>query len=220
MENLKRMQFRIYRYKLKEPLYGALCLNLFFLALYFAFGQIRHGSLDDYFMSCVLTGAYGANYDIHTYFVNAAYGIFLKPYYWIFPKVGWYFIFELLGTFCAFTTFTFFIIRQLGCKYGIVISAIFLASFTPDFYFQLSFTQCATAYSAAGIVSTIFGIFERQKKFLLLVMNENLTYEKIANDCIVSLSIVKMEMAQVCKIFGVKNKEALKILLLQYKIEP
>ena len=65
-----------------------------------------------------------------------------------------------------------------------------------------------------------YGLTERQKKFLLLVMNENLTYEKIANDCIVSLSIVKMEMAQVCKIFGVKNKEALKILLLQYKIEP
>lgn len=51
-------------------------------------------------------------------------------------------------------------------------------------------------------------------------MNDNLTYDKIANDNYVSLSIVKMEMAQVCKLFGVKNKEDLKILLLQYKIEP
>lgn len=65
-----------------------------------------------------------------------------------------------------------------------------------------------------------FGLTDRQKKFLLLVMNDNLTYDKIANDNYVSLSIVKMEMAQVCKLFGVKNKEDLKILLLQYKIEP
>ena len=65
-----------------------------------------------------------------------------------------------------------------------------------------------------------FGLTDRQKKFLLLVMNDNLTYDKIANDNYVSLSIVKMEMAQVCKLLGVKNKEDLKILLLQYKIEP
>ena len=65
-----------------------------------------------------------------------------------------------------------------------------------------------------------YGLTERQKKFLLAVMNENQTYDKIASDNCVSLSIVKMEMAQVCKIFGVKNKENLKILLLQYKIEP
>lgn len=162
------MQSCIYRYILKKPLCLALCLNLFFLALYFAFGQIRHGSLDDYFMSSVLTGAYGSNYDIHTYFVNAAYGIFLKPFYWLFPKVGWYFIFELWGTFSAFTTFTYFIIRRLGNKYGMVISAILLASFTPDFYFQLSFTQCATAYTAAGFVAVIFGIVEKRKMFFVL----------------------------------------------------
>ena len=152
----------------RSPLFASLCMNVLFFLLYLFFGQVHHGSLDDYFMSGVLTGAYGSNYDIHTYFVNGAYGIFLKPFYWLFPKVGWYFIFELLGTFCAFTTFTYFIMRRLGYKYGVVISAILLASFTPDFYFQLSFTQCATAYTAAGIVSTIFGIFEKRKMFLVL----------------------------------------------------
>ncbi|MCR4733693.1 MAG: hypothetical protein K5829_01650 [Treponema sp.] len=65
-----------------------------------------------------------------------------------------------------------------------------------------------------------YGLTERQKKFLLSAMNGNQTYEKIANENYVSLSIVKLEMSQICKIFGVKNKEELKILLLQYKIEP
>jgi len=65
-----------------------------------------------------------------------------------------------------------------------------------------------------------YGLTERQKKILLATMNTNQTYDMIAKDNYVSLSIVKLEMSQVCKIFGVKNKEDLKILLLQYKIEP
>lgn len=151
-----------------KPLPLAVTINFFFLLLYFAFGQVQHGSLDDYFMSSILTGAYGSSYDIHTYFVNAAYGIFLRPFYLLFPKVGWYFLFELAGTFCAFTTFAYFVIRRLGTKFGIATSALLLAAFTPDFYFQLSFTQCATIYTAAGIVSFIFGISENKKKFLFL----------------------------------------------------
>lgn len=150
----------------RSPLFLALLLNLFFLALYFAFGIVRHGSLDDYFMSSVLTGAYGGAYDVHTYFVGSAYGYFLKPFYWLFPKVGWYFIFELAGTYAAFTTFTYYLIQRMGAKMGAALSTLLLASLTPDFYFQLSFTQCATIYTAAGILSFFFA----QGKRLLLIL--------------------------------------------------
>ena len=150
----------------RSPLFLALLLNLFFLALYFAFGIVRHGSLDDYFMSSVLTGAYGGAYDIHTYFVGSAYGYFLRPFYWLFPKVGWYFIFELVGTFAAFTTFTYFLIQRAGIRMGVALSTLLLASLTPDFYFQLSFTQCATIYTAAGILS--FFCAKGKKRMLLL----------------------------------------------------
>lgn len=152
----------------KCPFFYAICLNILFLLLYFLFGQIRHGSLDDYFMSSVLTGAYGSKYDVHLYFVNSAYAYFLKPFYMLFPKVGWYFIFELAGTFVAFTILSYFIIRTLIGKWGIALSALFLVAFTPDFYFQLSFTQCATAYTAAGIVLFSFGISENKKRFFVL----------------------------------------------------
>lgn len=152
----------------KNSLFWAIFLNLFFLFLYLVFGQVRHGSLDDYFMSSVLTGAYGGEYDVHMYFVNSAYGYFLKPFYWLFPKVGWYFIFELLGTFAAFTTFTYFVIRRMGIKYGSIVSSVLLAALTPDFYFQLSFTQCATAYTAAGLLLLFFGASEGKKRFLVL----------------------------------------------------
>ena len=150
----------------RSPPFLALLLNLFFLILYFAFGIVRHGSLDDYFMSSVLTGAYGGAYDVHTYFVGSAYGYFLKPFYWLFPKVGWYFIFELAGTFAAFTTFTYFLIQRMGTKMGVALSTLLLASLTPDFYFQLSFTQCATIYTAAGILSFFFA--QGKRRFLVL----------------------------------------------------
>ena len=150
---------------LRKPIIVALLINLFYLFLYFAFGIVRHGSLDDYFMSSVLTGAYGGNYDVHTYFVGSAYGYFLKPFYWLFPKVGWYFIFELTGTFAAFTTFSYFLIHRAGLRLGTALSTLLLASLTPDFYFQLSFTQCATIYTAAGLLTFFAG---QKKRFLIL----------------------------------------------------
>ena len=146
----------------RKPIVLAALINAFFLALYLAFGVLQHGSLDDYFMSCVLTGAYGSEYDVHMYFVNSAYGYFLKPFYLLFPKVGWYFLFELAGTFAAFLTFAYFLIRRLGTKKGVVLSFLLLATFTPDFYFQLSFTQCATIYTAAGLVSISFASEKRR----------------------------------------------------------
>lgn len=152
----------------KRPLIYAICLNILFLLLYVIFGQIRFGSLDDYFMSSVLTGAYGSSYDVHMYFVNAAYGYFLKLFYILFPKVGWYFLFELFGTFCAFTIFSYFLISRQGTKWGLALSALVLAILTPDFYFQLSFTQCATVYTAVGVVLVAFGNDEQKKKTLVL----------------------------------------------------
>lgn len=152
----------------KSPFVIAFCLNILFFLLYLFLGQVKHGSLDDYFMSSVLTGAYGGEYDVHMYFVNAAYGYFLKPFYWLFPKVGWYFIFELLGTFAAFTSISYFLIRQQGLKWGVALSALLLASLTPDFYFQLSFTQCATIYTAAGLLAIFVAAAEDKKRFLAL----------------------------------------------------
>jgi len=152
---------------IKKPFALAIFINIFFFFLYVTFGQIRFGSLDDYFMSSVLTGAYGLSYDVHTYFVNAAYGYFLKPFYYFFPKVGWYFLFELFGTFAAFTVFAYFFIYQQGAKWGLALSALLLATLSPDFYFQLSFTQCATIYTAAGIILVLFGNAERKIKMLV-----------------------------------------------------
>jgi hypothetical protein len=42
-----------------------------------------------------------------------------------------------------------------------------LAAAIPDFYFQVSFTQCATAYTAAGVLLIVAGDSEKNKLYLL-----------------------------------------------------
>lgn len=151
---------------LQKPLPFALCLNIFFFTLYLLFGLIHYGALDDYFMSAVLTGAYGSEFDPHLYFINAIFAYILKPFYVVAPSVSWYFIFLLLEVFISLTTITFLFIRQSGSKWGAIFSILLLSCITPDFYVNVNFTQCATILTAAGTLLLAFGDKEHKKSFL------------------------------------------------------
>lgn len=151
-----------------RPFVAALCLNLVFFVVCLGIGGVHFGSMDDYFMSAVVTGAYGGEFDAHTLFVNGAYAYFLKPFYELFPGVGWYFIFELLSVFASFTVFTYFMLRQVGGKLGMALSVFLLACLVPDYYLELAFTQCSAAATAAGILLFYFGNKERKWRYLVL----------------------------------------------------
>ena len=64
-----------------------------------------------------------------------------------------------------------------------------------------------------------YGLTERQIKFVTEYIKEGVSYNYLVEKYYVSLSTVKSEMASIFKIFGVKNKEDLRILLLQYRIQ-
>lgn len=155
---------------LQRPFCLSLCLNLAFLLLCLGIGGVHFGSMDDYFMSAIVTGAYGGEFDPHTLFVNGVYAYFLKPFYALFPGVNWYFIFELVAVFASFAVFTYFMLRQIEGRLGIVLSVFLLACLTPDFYLELSFTQCATAATAAGILLLYFGNSEHRWQYLLIAI--------------------------------------------------
>ena len=155
---------------LQRPLCLALSLNLLILLVCLGIGGVHFGSMDDYFMSAIVTGAYGGEFDAHTLFVNGVYAYFLKLFYSLFPSVGWYFIFELAAVFASFTVFTYFMLRQVKDKLGIALSVFLLACLTPDFYLELSFTQCAAVATAAGILLLYFGNSERRWRYLLVAI--------------------------------------------------
>lgn len=147
----------------KNPFVLAIALNLIPLLVYLAFGSGKFDSLDDYFMSSVLTGAYGSEYDVHLYFVNVIFGYALKPFYLLFPTVGWYYIFEIGAAFVSFSAITYVLLKRCGYGGGLVLSSLILTTVAPEFYFGMNFTQCAEILTAAGTLLLVVGSFERIK---------------------------------------------------------
>ena len=144
----------------------ALCINVFFLVLFAFLGVFRYGALDDYFMSTVLTGAYGSEFDPHLVFVNGVLAYCLMPFYYLFPGVGWFYIFLMCSIFGAFTLFSYCLIRQLGFRLGVPL-AVLLSAVAIELYASVSFTICAPLLAASGAIIFVKGSL--QKKILWLV---------------------------------------------------
>lgn len=155
---------------LKKPLTLAFLLNFAFLILCFGIGGFHYGSLDDFFMSAIVTGAYGGEFDAHTLFVNGIYAYFLKPFYAVFPSVGWYSIFQFASVFASFSILAYYLLRQVGGKLGLALAAFALACLTPEFYLQIGFTQCAAALTSAGMLLLYFGNKDRNFSSLTLAV--------------------------------------------------
>lgn len=149
----------------KDLLVAALLNFVLVLLSIFVCGE-HYSSLDDYFMHSVLTGAYGSEYDVHTYFVNAMYGYLLKPFYVLFPTFGWYSFFETMAVFLSFTAICYVLLRRCGRKLGLALSVLVLVCVSPDFYFHVAFTQCAGVLTAAGIFLFAIGSEERRAWYL------------------------------------------------------
>ena len=150
-----------------KPLLLALAANAVVLVLSLILGGWKYESLDDFFMHSVLTGAYGGEYDIHLYFVNAIFGVFLWPFYKILPHVGWYPLFEKGIVFLSFSAITYTILRKYGNKLGGAFAFLVLSCVSLEFYLHVEFTKCACAAAAAGIL--LFAIGNSEKKISHLV---------------------------------------------------
>jgi len=146
----------------KNPICMALAINLVFLVLYIIFSPCNLSSLDDVVMSSFVTGAYGGEFDPHLYFVNAIYAYFLKPFYQVFPTIGWYYIFEVVAVFVSFTSLCYALIKKAENKWGLLLSALLLSGSSYDFYYRVGFTQTAALLTSAGLV-LIFMVPERRK---------------------------------------------------------
>lgn len=142
----------------KRALAYSIVINLFFLALCLAFGDIKFGAIDDYFMAARLTGALGTDYNPHLIFVNAIYGYALLPLYHLFPKIGWYYIGEMFSVFLSFTVIGYVLLQRCGERWGAILAALFTALFASDFYLVVQFTQCASILSAAGMLLFAYGV--------------------------------------------------------------
>lgn len=143
---------------IKKSIAYSLVINLVFLTLCLIYGDLRYGAIDDFFMAGTLTGIHGTDYNVHLTFVNALYGYMLLPFYQLFPKIGWYYIGELSSVFISFVMISYVLFRKMGEQWGLLLSVLFVAVFSADFYMAVQFTQCGSILSAAGMLTFLFGI--------------------------------------------------------------
>lgn len=146
----------------------ALIINLFFLIICITCADLHFGVMDDYFMAAILSGAHGTTYNPHLYFVNAIYGYALLPLYYLFPKIGWYYIGEMLGVFLSFSTISYILIKKLDKFWGSLFSSLLLAFMVEHFYLNVQFTQCAALFSATGMLCTLWAINEKKHALAIL----------------------------------------------------
>lgn len=151
-----------------SSLFVTICLNIIVLAASVVVGDGKYSSRDDFFMSAVLTGAYGGEYDVHMYFINVIYGYFLRPFYAILPSVSWYSVFQYFTVFASFTALCYVVLERYGKRAGGVLTFLLLACVSPDFYLHVAFTQCAGIATAAGILLFAVGNSEKRRVYLIV----------------------------------------------------
>ena len=156
----------------KQALFFSLLINAIFLALCLFFGDLRYGAIDDYFMAGILTGIHGTDHNVHLTFVNALYGYMLLPLYYLFPKIGWYYIGELFSVYISLSTICFVLLRKMGQQWGLVLSVLFVSIFSADFYMAVQFTQCGSILSAAGMLLFVHAIteYDSEKRSTIFVL--------------------------------------------------
>lgn len=155
---------------LKSADFLSFLVNAIFFGVFLFVGTLEYGGADDYFLAAVLEGGFGDGYNPHLYFVNTLYGALLIPLYSLIPSVSWYYVGELFAVFISLTVLGSLLVRLVGVKWGVVLTALLSAACSPIFYFQVQFTQCASILTAAGGASLIaYGLKPRKKSLLIVV---------------------------------------------------
>lgn len=146
----------------------ALVINLLFLFSCILLGNLDFGAMDDYFMATILSGAHGTSFNPHLYFVNALYGYALIPFYHILPKINWYYIAEMFGTFLSYTVVSYIIVQKAGKYFGSILTCTLLLFTCKHFYLSVQFTQCAALFTATGMATCLYSINEKKTKLTIL----------------------------------------------------
>lgn len=134
--------------------------------------------------------------------------------YWVLITAGLYFAFNIkMAVFeIALTLFHFGLLTCLYKKLESKLSFLLPVA-------EVVTPKILLPAKGSALRLSDYGISERQKLFIQGTVNGGKTYEELAVEYHVSTSVVKKDMASACRLFGVPNKESLRILLLQYKIE-
>ena len=150
--------------KLDTNFNRALLINIFALGLVLLCCDLKYEVSDDFVMSTIVSGAYGAGRNPHLIFSNIFLGYILLPFYKIFPRISWYFVMHIAVVFISSTTVTFFLIERLERMKAIMLSAFLILFFSNDMYILVQFTKTAMFAVMAGSLLFLDALFYGKSK--------------------------------------------------------
>lgn len=147
----------------------AILVNVLFLISILLFCDIKYEVSDDFVMAAIMSGAYGDAPNPHMIFINILWGYLMLPFYYLFPNVSWYLIFQLGLILISLVLVSYMLLKKLNRPMAFLLIIILLTFFADDAYILVQFTKTAMlAVMGGGIVFawSLFG--ERNWKLKIL----------------------------------------------------
>lgn len=140
----------------------AVLINLCAIALVFLFCDSKYEVSDDFVMASILSGAYGGGPNPHMIFSNIIMGYILLPFYYLFPKVSWYYVFHIFVIFLSSTTVVYLLFKWLEHTSAKILSVLLIVFFTNEAYILVQFTKTAIFAVMAGALMFIWALFHKK----------------------------------------------------------
>lgn len=137
----------------KSDICLAILINVLFLSSILLFCDIKYEVSDDFVMAAIMSGAYGDAPNPHMIFVNILWGYLMLPFYYLFPNVSWYLIFQLGLILISLVLVSYMLLKKLNRPMAFLLIIILLTFFADDAYILVQFTKTAMlAVMGGGIV--------------------------------------------------------------------
>lgn len=146
----------------KSDICLAILVNVLFLTSILLFCDIKYEVSDDFVMAAIMSGAYGNAPNPHMIFINILWGYLMLPFYYLFPNVSWYLIFQLGLIFVSLVLVSYMILKRSNRPMAFLLIIILLTFFADDAYILVQFTKTAMLAVMGGGVVFAWSLFEHR----------------------------------------------------------
>lgn len=129
----------------------SILLNLAYLSGMLLF-FVPFFSIDDYLMSNIVYGVYGADYDYQITYMNFLYGRLIVFLLRLFPRIPWYTVLFYIWIFAALTLLTYVILKWSDNFAGMLLANLLLLFFSYEGYVAIQFTKVAGMTGAVAVL--------------------------------------------------------------------
>ena len=162
MERTKKIKKFYNNKEWKSDKILALTINIVFFLTILLFCDIKYEVSDDFVMASIMSGAYGDAPNPHMIFINILWGYIMLPFYYAFPGISWYLIFQLVLINISLILVSYMLLKEMKRPIALLLIAILLTFFADDAYILVQFTKTAMLAVMGGGIVFVWTLFENK----------------------------------------------------------